>query len=374
MRTARLEDVCEISMGQAPAGRSYNDTGGGVPLIAGAGDFSCGKIRVKKYTTAPSRISKPGDIILGIRATIGVKAWADDVYCLGRGVAGLRPKSDLDANYLWHWLSRARNELQRKARGATFMQVNRTDIGELEVPLPPIEEQRRIAAVLDQADEFRAKRTASFSLLDSLSAAITTSAVIDEPPMRLEDGLAFLTSGARGWAKHYADCGSRFIRSLDVRMGSIGEKAPVYVSPPETAEARRIRVRAGDILLTITGSLIGRVSVAPPALRGAYVSQHVAILRLDQDVLLPEFVAAYLALPTGGQRQIAASFYGQTKPGLNFEQIRAFDIPALSVPTQKSLVHKLEHVASLRRRAGDADALTDELFAALQRRALSGQL
>lgn len=361
-------------MGQAPAGASYNDRGEGVPLVAGAGDFPDGRVRAKKYTTAPTRLTRPGDIILGVRATIGVTAWADDVYCLGRGVAGLRPKAVLEPRYLWHWLSHARSDLERRGRGATFLQVNRKDIGTLEIPLPPIKEQRRIAAVLDQTDELRVKRRASVALFDSLREEVVLGAIAGADTLQLGEALAFLTSGARGWAKYYTDHGSRFIRSLDVRMGSMGNEAPVYVDAPNTAEARRIAVRTRDVLLTITGSLIGRVAVAPAEVDGAFISQHVAILRLDENVLVPEFAAAYLGLPSGGQRQIASSYYGQTKPGLNFEQIRGFEMPALSLADQERVVHMLSAVDSLQAESRQAEGRVGELFASLRHRAFAGQL
>jgi type I restriction enzyme S subunit len=124
-------------MGQAPRGDAYNKNGDGWPLIAGAGDFDELYPAAKKFTTEASRLSKDGDIVLGIRATIGEKVTADGEYCLGRGVAGLRPKFSLESRYLWHWLTHAKPILASKAKGATFKQVNKEDIGELEIPLPP---------------------------------------------------------------------------------------------------------------------------------------------------------------------------------------------------------------------------------------------
>ncbi len=85
-----LSDACAISMGQAPKGTSYNTDGRGYPLIAGAGDFGEETPTPGKYTDAPTKISRPGDVVLCIRATIGDRNWSDKEYCLGRGVAGLR--------------------------------------------------------------------------------------------------------------------------------------------------------------------------------------------------------------------------------------------------------------------------------------------
>lgn len=102
----KLDDVCQIIMGQAPEGDSYNELGNGLQLIAGAGDFGEMTPLPKKFTTSPSKISDIGDLILCIRATIGDVNWSDKKYCLGRGVAGLRPKpTKLDKNYLWHFIN-----------------------------------------------------------------------------------------------------------------------------------------------------------------------------------------------------------------------------------------------------------------------------
>lgn len=159
-------------MGQAPSGESYNTEGDGLPLIAGAGDFGEIYPIAKKFTTEASKVCDAGDIVLGIRATIGEKVLADARYCLGRGVAGLRPGNRLEERFLWHWLGHINPLLVSKARGATFLQVNRSDICELPINLPPLPEQRRIAAILDKADALRTKRREALAQLDRLAQAI----------------------------------------------------------------------------------------------------------------------------------------------------------------------------------------------------------
>lgn len=168
-KTTLLSSVCEIVMGQAPDGSSYNTHSNGYPLIAGAGDFGALFPNPGKFTDTPTKLSHDGDIILCIRATIGDRNWSDTCYCLGRGVAGLRAKNGkLFQGYLWHWLGHTAPELKAKGRGATFLQVSKSDIGSLLIPLPPIEEQKRIAAILDEADALRVKRRESIAQLEAL--------------------------------------------------------------------------------------------------------------------------------------------------------------------------------------------------------------
>ena len=107
-------------------------------------------------------------------------------------------------------------------------------------------------------------------------------------------------------------------------MNEINDSEIVRVKAPKNAEADRTRVRVGDVLLTITGSLIGRAAPVSENHAGAYVSQHVAILRTHG--FLPEFLAWAISMEEG-QRQIQRHQTGQTKPGLNFEQIGRLMIP-----------------------------------------------
>lgn len=168
----RLDQVCRITMGQAPSGDSYNFDGNGLALIAGAGDFGKETPEPKKYTTAAGKKSGEGEIILCIRATIGDLNWSDKEYCLGRGVAGLfGHKDQLDQKYLWHWLKNVAPLLKSKGKGATFLQVIKEDICSLEITLPPLAEQRRIASILDQADDLRQKRQQAIEKLDQLLQA-----------------------------------------------------------------------------------------------------------------------------------------------------------------------------------------------------------
>ena len=169
----KLNAVCEISMGQAPDGSTYNHSADGLPLVAGAGDFGDYFPSVKKYTSAPGKRSAVGDIILCIRATIGDTNWSDKEYCLGRGVAGLRARDGLlNSRFLWHFISGRRSELEARGTGSTFKQVSRADIAEWLIPTPPVAEQQRIAAILDKADSLRRKRQEAIRLADEFLRAV----------------------------------------------------------------------------------------------------------------------------------------------------------------------------------------------------------
>jgi len=126
----------------------------------------------KKFTTAASKLSKKEDLILCIRATIGDLNWSNDEYCLGRGVASLRPKANLDRNYLWYFITANKEQLASKGTGSTFKQVSRVIISDWEIPLPPLDKQKRIAAILDKADAIRRKRQQATQLADDFLRSV----------------------------------------------------------------------------------------------------------------------------------------------------------------------------------------------------------
>jgi type I restriction enzyme, S subunit len=289
----------------------------------------------------------------------------------------------LDPKYLFYFLRQdhIRHLGERRMTGSAGQRrVPKLFIEELVIPLPSLREQQRVAAILDQADALRRKRRTALAMMDKLPQSlfsemfrIKENASSLTKTDRLGSHLSFITSGGRGWAKYYTPSGRRFLRSLDVQMNSIGEEEVVFVTPPNNAEARRTEVATGDVLLTITGSQIGRVAAVPIELAGSYVSQHVAILR-PKPSILPQFLALYLSSKDGGQKQIARVQYGQTKPGLNFDQIRDFKIPVPSVDLQRQFVVRNGEIESLISYQRSHLSQLDALFASLQHRAFNGEL
>jgi type I restriction enzyme S subunit len=100
----------------------------------------------------------------------------------------------------------------------------------------------------------------------------------------------------------------------------------------------------------------------------------VAILRPNPESLRPDYLSTMLGLPNLGQRLIRAAQYGQTKPGLNFEQIRGFSLPRPSLERQDEFLLRKASVDKIRTRMSAELGQTEELFASLQSRAFRGEL
>ena len=180
-----LGAVSNVVMGQSPPGSSYNTTGEGVPLINGPIEFSegpFGKTVVNQYTTAPTKFCDEGDLLICVRgSTTGRTNIAGFRACIGRGVAAIQPCFEDTFVRLFIW--NARDSIIDMGRGIAFPSVSVKQIEGLAIPLPPLAEQHRIVAKVDElmklCDGLEAARAEREVIRDQLTAA--TLARLDAP-------------------------------------------------------------------------------------------------------------------------------------------------------------------------------------------------
>lgn len=155
----RLGNVTNIIMGQSPNGGSITENEKDTPLIGGAADMGEKYPEIKRYTNKPTKISSDEDLIICVRATLGKPIFSDGRYCLGRGVAAIRPLVGSRKLYKYFFLN-FEQYLFDNATGTTFAQVNSNILQKMPLALPPLAEQQRIVerieslfAKLDEAKE-----------------------------------------------------------------------------------------------------------------------------------------------------------------------------------------------------------------------------
>ncbi len=348
-----LSDAALIQMGTAPPGSSYNEASEGVPMIAGAGDYGEKYPLPKKWTTQPTRMTNEGDLIVCVRATIGDLNWADKKYCLGRGVAGVRAKRNVaDLGYLAHVIASKKRELTKLGTGSTFLAIRRDDLKGLQIPLPPLKEQKRIAAILDKADAIRRKRQQAIELADQFLRSVFLDMFGDPlanpkgwKVKTLQDLSSKISSGTTpiGGSKVYVDEGVAFLRSQNVWRNKIVTDDLVYIDSATHSKMHKSSLKNKDLLMTKTGrfntenSSLGRAAIFLGEDDTANINGHVYLMRL-QDNVVHEFVL--FILTTNEYREYIRSVCvgGIDKRQINKDHLQHFPIicPPLDIQHQFS--------------------------------------
>jgi len=134
----------------------------------------------------------------------------------------------------------------------------------------------------------------------------------------------------------YKTTGRPFVRSQNVGWGELRLDDLAYIDDVTHTTFPATEIRAGDVLLNITGASIGRSAVATPELDGGNVNQHVCEIRLKRGVMEPRYVCAVLNSRIG-QNQIDAFQAGGNRQGLNFQQVGSIRVPAFDFRHQRSI-------------------------------------
>ncbi|WP_213239332.1 restriction endonuclease subunit S [Citrobacter braakii] len=131
-----LSQIANITMGQSPAGESYNDEGNGTLFFQGSTDFGWLFPSPRQYTTSPARMAKKGDILLSVRAPVGDMNIANADCCIGRGLAALNSKSGSDG-FLFYVMKYFKQVFERRnSEGTTFGSITKDDLHSLSVAYP----------------------------------------------------------------------------------------------------------------------------------------------------------------------------------------------------------------------------------------------
>ncbi|HGC5849425.1 TPA: restriction endonuclease subunit S [Serratia marcescens] len=163
--------------------------------------------------------------------------------------------------------------------------------------------------------------------------------------IRLGSLCEFITSGSRGWNQFYSNEGSTFIRSQDIKHDRLDFDNRAYVKLPLNTEGTRTRVELGDLLMTITGGNVAKVAVIDLELEDAYVSQHVALIRLVYKAV-NSYIHTWLICEHGGRKNLLELSYG-AKPGLNLKNINDLLIPFAPKKQQEKILMRINELMSL---------------------------
>lgn len=324
-----------------------------------------------------NNVFRRGDVLFGklrprLRKSVRVPF---DGYC-STDILVLRPTANIDPSFTGFVLQSDAvfAEAIRTEEGTKMPRCSWSTLRKLGIFCPGRNQQQRIAEILSTVDEAIEQTEALIAKTQQIKAGLmhdlfTRGVTADgqlrppreeapqlykESPLgwipkewvvsQIRELASLVTSGSRGWAAYYATDGALFVRSQNVRMGHLDFSDRQHAAPPSGSEGQRTKLCARDLLVTITGNSVGNVAFVPADwTEVAFVSQHVGLVRFH-DSALAELATNFLVPGAPGNQQLVEAQYGQSKPGLNLDNLRNLQIPIPRATERELIVGRLSAI------------------------------
>lgn len=270
------------------------------------------------------------------------------MYC-NQGFKNLICSEKIHNKYLFWFLKSKIEYLNSLGRGATFKEISKGIVENIEVPLPSIEHQRQYATVLDKLSDLISLRKQQLTKLDKLVKARFMEMFGDPianqkkwPVKRLVDIAELITNGTtpKGGSENYIDSGILFLRSQNIWRNRIELDDVAYIDQETHVAMKKSSVHYKDILITKTGrintenSSLGRAALFLGENDSANINGHVYLVRLNEQVV-PEFVVTILTGEAYRKYIRKVCVGGIDKRQINLEQVEEFPIILPPIAMQK---------------------------------------
>ena len=349
--TKSLDEIFDIARGGSPRpiDKYITDDAHGVNWImisdasASSKYIRTTKKRIIQAGVSSSRTVKPGDFLLTNSMSFGRPYILKTHGCIHDGWLVLSPKSnDVDSDYFYHLLGSPAiyGEFERLAAGATVKNLNIDLVKSVRVTLPSLDEQKRIAAILDQADELRRKRQRAIDRLNQLGQAIFHDMFGDSskpggwscPTQDLRSVCDKVTDGTHQSPK-WAESGIPFIFVSNVRNRKIDFETKKFVSEDEyKGLTKNAKIEAGDVLYTCVGSY-GHTAVVNGETPFVF-QRHIAHLKPLREAIDSTFLSWALETPAL-KRQADRTATGIAQKTVTLKALKSFEIPLPSIERQR---------------------------------------
>jgi len=395
----RLDECCQIVGGATPSTSvpAYWD---GDICWATPKDLS--ELQGAYISDTPRKLTRAGldscaatvlpveSVLFSSRAPIGHVAVNTIPMTTNQGFKSFIPKADrVHAKFLYHWLRKNRPYLEGLGNGATFKEVSKAVVSRIEISLPPLLDQERIADVLDRAEALRAKRRSALAQLDILTHSIFLDMFGD--PRANEKGwnkvpIGSLISGVRGGAplkpEDFVESGFPILHKGAIKSHgeiSLDAKKKTF-STVEYASAHRQSVANRECLaitlrdLVPTGPSIGLVVDLRKGPHDEYLlAQGAYAFRVNLGRTTPEYFVYLSNMPTF-RHVLRQNAVGSTQIHIRTPIYLAISVPLPPVELQRTFARRVEVVEKLRAKQQASLVKVDTLFDSMQSRAFNGEL
>lgn len=387
--TTLVGAICKLINGRAFKPEDWSERGVPIIRIQNLNDGSRGF----NYWAGPIDRQipiKPGDVLLAWSGTpgtsFGVHIWQGPVGILNQHIF----RVDLDEEKICKdWFMRAvnarLNALIAQAHGGVGLKhVTRRMVDELEIPLPPLDEQRRIAAILDQADDLRRKRRHGLERLELLSFS-TFVDMFGDPIANPRDWPTDIRLGqiaeiVSGVTKGRKLNGARtravpYLAVINVQDRRLALETVKVIEAAES-EIARYKLRKNDLVLTEGGDpdKLGRGALWQDEIADCIHQNHIFRVRLRDNIIDPLFANWLIGGPRGKAYFLRSAKQTTGIASINMTQLREFPLLLPPLDLQRSFAARVAEIDKLKAQHRAHLAKLDALFASLQHRAFRGEL
>jgi type I restriction enzyme S subunit len=381
---ATIGELCELVNGRAFKPTEWATSGLPIIRIQNLNDDT------KEFNYFEGDYSKKhevndGDLLFSWSGTPGTSFGAF-FWNRGRGVLNqhifnvLIDKKRVEKRYFRYAINSRLNEIISHAHGGVGLQhITKGKLESVEIPLPPLSEQKRIADILDKADAIRRKRQEALLLPDTL----TTSAFLEffGDPATNPNGwdkqqlseVADILGGFAFKSSWFQEQGTKVVRIGDISDGFVSTTKAVAIDADEHSVSDTYRARSGDILMALSGATTGKTGIVLPEDDGVYVNQRIAIIRARTPEL-QSFIRVLL-LDQRLLRRLLGTAGGSAQENLSPRALASTEIPIPSTQTLERF-HAVRHCLTRLRtdelKRGVSES--EQLFNSLVQRAFKGEL
>jgi type I restriction enzyme S subunit len=377
-----LGALCSFLNGGTPSKSVERYFQGEIPWITGADITSPIVNAARSFITeeavqnSATNFVPAGTVLLVTRTSVGKVAIAGVPLCFSQDITAITPNTDrLNSNYLVHFLKSQEPHFKQNQRGATIQGITRDVVAELKIPLPPLAEQQRIAAILDKADALRQKRRQSLAKLDTLLQSVFLEMFGDPVtnPKGWDVGI-FSEVGTldRGKSKHRPRNAPELLGGTYplIQTGDIAN-ANGYIRKYEQTYSeiglRQSKMwKAGTLCITIAANIAKTAILTfdacfPDSVVGFTPNSRVTT----------EFVQQWLSFL---QKTLEDSAPESAQKNINLKILRELSIPLPPKLLQEKFSTIVGGIESLKAKKRAAEAEGERLFQSLQQCAFTGEL
>ena len=368
---APLARFADVVMGQSPGADLCNTEERGLPFLQGCAEFGARHPHSDVYCSPPLRVAKAGSVLISVRAPVGTMNYADQDYCIGRGLGAFKAKPGVSNTvFLKHAVELNAAYLHRRSQGSTFAAVSTDDVKTVPIPVFMPEKQEKIASILSGIDTAIEKTEALIAKFQQIKAGLMhdlfTRGVLPNGQLRplreqspelyqetaigwiprewgvstLEDLLAPLPnnirSGPFGSAllKHeLVEDGIPFLGIDNIHTEHFEPEFRRFVSERKFLELAKYKVRPRDVVITIMGT-VGRCCVIPEDLELALSSKHLWTMTFDPEKVFPGLVCWQLNHSSWAQAWFRRAMQGGIMDAIQSSTLKTLQLPVPSIDEQ----------------------------------------